>query len=317
VRCGLALKIGDPERASELIRSSIASFEAQGDRCGRAMASFRLSELAEARGDYDEAVSAATLAYEATLVYGGRAFNTSTSATRLGNLAALQGRFDDAATWHADALTRAREGAYPGALAQALGGIAHAAYLQGRLDDAEEGHREALAVYESAESVEGVASTLVALGFIAAARGDHHTASDLHLRSLSEASRGSDRRATALAIEGLAGARAAGGDGREAAVLLGAAAEIRRDSGAPLLTTPASGVSSTLERVRALVDAQELEAARREGAARAEEIVEQLLTVPTVDSPGSPSPLWRSGLDEIEEVDDQDVVRELREVRRT
>ena len=128
------------------------------------MASFRLSELAEARGDYDEAIAAATLAYEATLVYGGRAFNTSTSATRVGNLAALQHRFDDAATWHADALSP-REGAYPGALAQALGGIAHAAYLQGRLDDAEEGHREALAVYEAAESVEGVASTLAALRF--------------------------------------------------------------------------------------------------------------------------------------------------------
>jgi tetratricopeptide (TPR) repeat protein len=271
------LKIGDPERASELIRNSIASFEAQGDRRGRAMASFRLSELAEARGDYDEAISAATSAYEATLVYGGRAFNTSTSATRVGNLAALQNRFDDAEKWHTDALTRAREGAYPGALAQALGGIAHAAYLQGRLDDAEEGHREALVVYEAAESVEGVASTLVALGFIAAARGDHRTANDLHLRSLREASRGSDRRAAALAVEGLAAAHAANGEGRDAAVFLGVAAEIRRDSGAPLLTTPESGIDATMEQVRALLTEQELDAALREGATHADEIVGTML----------------------------------------
>jgi tetratricopeptide (TPR) repeat protein len=260
-----------------LIHSSIASFEEQGDHRGRAMASFRLSELAEARGDYDEAIAAATLAYEATLVYGGRAFNTSTSATRVGNLAALQHRFDDAATWHADALSRAREGAYPGALAQALGGIAHAAYLQGRLDRSEEGHREALAVYEAAESVEGVASTLAALGFIAAARGDHRTASHLHLRSLKEASRGNDRRATALAVEGLAAARATSGDGREAAVLLGVAAEIRRGSGAPLLTTPDSEVATTMATVQALLTAPELDAAMGEGAAHADEIVDSML----------------------------------------
>jgi hypothetical protein len=122
-----------------------------------------------------------------------------------------------------------------------------------------------------------MASTLVALGFIAAARGDHRTANGLHLRSLREASRGSDRRATALAVEGLAAAHAASGEGRDAAVLLGVAAEIRRDSGAPLLTTPESGIDATMEQVRALLTERELDAALCEGAAHANEIVGRML----------------------------------------
>ncbi len=42
-----------------------------------------------------------------------------------------------------------------------------------------------------------------------------------------EAALGSDRRAMALAVEGLAGAQAASGDGADAARLLGVAAELR------------------------------------------------------------------------------------------
>ena len=84
---------------------------------------------------------AATAAYETFLAFGVQAFNASTLATRLGNLAAGQGRFDEASDWHDQALSRAREGAYPGAIAQALSGMARAASLQGHADDAEAWHR--------------------------------------------------------------------------------------------------------------------------------------------------------------------------------
>ena len=276
-RSGLALKVGDPVGATELLRHSITGFEGEGDRCGAAIVAIRLSELAEGRGDLELAIASATSAYDAIMGFGARAFNASTLATRLGNLAALQARFDDAAEWHAKALDRAHEGAYAGAIAQALSGMAHAAARQEHLDEAELRHREALAVYEASGSVEGVASSLAALGFIATARGDHRAGRELHTRSLREASRGNDRRATAHAVEGIAGAAARAGDGRNAALLLGAAAEIRRAGGGPLPAAPTSETQRTEEQARALIGEDDVATARAEGAVRADEIVERLL----------------------------------------
>ena len=60
-------------------------------------------------------------------------------------------------------------------------------------------------------------------------------------------------------------------------MLLGVAAEIRRDSGAPLLTTPDSQVATTMATIQALLTAPELDAAMGEGAAHADEIVDSML----------------------------------------
>ena len=172
VRSGLTLKMGDRERALTLLRRSFAAFETVGDGWGAAIASIRLSELAEARGDYDDARTHATSAYEAVMLVGPRTFNASMLAARLGNLSALQGRFDEAREWHDTALVRGSRGCLRGAEAQTLSGMAHAAYREGHLGEAESRHREALAVYERSGSVEGTAASLAALGFIATARGD-------------------------------------------------------------------------------------------------------------------------------------------------
>ena len=55
VRSGLVNKAGDPAAAAELLRSSVAASTAEGDQCAAAIAAIRLGELAELRGDYDEA----------------------------------------------------------------------------------------------------------------------------------------------------------------------------------------------------------------------------------------------------------------------
>jgi predicted ATPase/DNA-binding SARP family transcriptional activator len=282
VRSGLRLKMGDPEQALMLLRRSFVGFETVGDGWGSAIASIRLSELAEAQGDYAEARTRATSAYEAVMVVGPRTFNASMLAARLGNLAALQGRFDEAEDWYDSALVRAREGAYVGAEAQTLSGMAHAAFRQGHLDDAETRHREALAVYEASGSVEGAASSLAALGFIATLREDYPSAVDLHRRSLHEAARSNDRRAVALAIEGLAGARANEGDGQRAAVLLGAAAEIRRHAGGSLPSAHDADADHTAELIGSLLEPAELAAAQRAGAEHCDEIVDQLLSASDV-----------------------------------
>jgi len=276
VRSGLVLKMGDAERAAELLRRSITGFSEEGDRYGTAIASIRLGELAELRGDYDEAISATTLAYDATISAGPGA-NASILATRLGNLAALQGRFDDAAAWHATGLSRARELVFPGPAAQALSGMAVAAVQQGRVDDGETLHREALDAYEGVGSVEGVAFTYACLGMLATSRGDAHAAADLHGRSLMNAARGHERRAMALAVEGLAGVRAMVGDGADAAVLLGVAAELR---GGAIVVAP--WLQAERDRVvgvsKALVGESAYDAAYRSGGEQAETVVARLVS---------------------------------------
>ena len=172
VRSGLALKMGDAERAAELLRGSVAGFAEEGDRYGQAIASIRLGELAELRGDYDEAIALTTFAYEGTMSTGPGA-NASILATRLGNLAALQGRFDDAADVARDRAVAGPGVGLPGpgrAGAERHGGgrrpCRAASTRPRRL------HREALAAYEAVGSVEGAAFTYACLGFLATKRGD-------------------------------------------------------------------------------------------------------------------------------------------------
>jgi hypothetical protein len=169
-----------------------------------------------------------TFAYHVTTSIGPGA-NASILATRLGNLAADQGRFEDARTWHQTALSRATELGFPGPAAQAISGMAVAAGMQGDIQEAERLHRDALAAYESVGSVEGAAFSDACLGFLATRRGEGAAALGLHQRSLANAAQGNERRAMALAVEGSAGAHAACGDAANAALLLGVATELRSE----------------------------------------------------------------------------------------
>ena len=168
-----------------------------------------------------------TFAYQVTTSIGPGA-NASILATRLGNLAANQGDFEDARMWHQTALSRARELGFPGPAAQAISGMAVAAGMQGDLHQAERLHREALAAYESVGSVEGVAFTEACLGFLATRRGDGAAALELHHRSLANAAQGNERRAMALAVEGSAGAHAACGDAVEGSAVVGCRRRVAR-----------------------------------------------------------------------------------------
>jgi tetratricopeptide (TPR) repeat protein len=202
-RAGLAVHNGDLDMATALLRRSIAGYEAEGDELGKAFGTPRLGELAELRGDYEEAVAATESAYATVSAVGATGFQASRLAVRLGNLASLQGDHDAADRWHTGALTNAREGGFLRAVAEALAGQGDAAARQGRLHEAEELQREALEEYRAMRSVVGQASTLAALGGLAVARGDLDAAEALYRESLEHASTSDDRRAMALAAEGL------------------------------------------------------------------------------------------------------------------
>ena len=266
---------GTPRAPQELLRASVTAFSEVGDRYGESIASIRLGELAELRGDYDDAIALTTFAYEGTMSTGLGA-NSSILATRLGNLAALQGRFADAAMWHSTALTRAHELIFPGPAAQALSGMAVAAHLQGERERAEALHRDALAAYEAVGSVEGAAFSLACLGLLAIDRGDAPTASELCRRSLIKADLGSERRAIALAVELLAASRALAGDGESAAVLLGASAALRGSGivSPPWLRSAREHAEAT---ARGIIGDSNYDAAERSGREEAGSVVARLV----------------------------------------
>jgi hypothetical protein len=152
-------------------------------------------------------------------------------ATRLGSLAALQGQFEEAATWHERGLSRARDNEFPGAIAQAFSGMGETARLAGDLAAANSYHREALARFEATGSVEGAVFSLACLGLIATTDGEPTTAIELLTASLVRAAASSDRRGVAMAVEGLADAHACLGETLIAARILGAADALRDEIG--------------------------------------------------------------------------------------
>lgn len=278
VRSGLVHKAGDPQRATELLRASVAGFTLLQDQCGTAIASIRLGELAELRGDYAEARSSTLFAYNAVMVSGAKSFNGSILATRLGNIAALQGNFDEAAEWHDLGLRRARDGEFPGAIAQAFSGMGEAARRSGQLGPAVAYHREALSRFEASGSIEGASFSLACLGLITTEQGDPGLAIDLHTKSLVKAHGSSDHRGVAFALQGLAGAHAARDDAGEAAALLGAAEALRERIGGPPPLAQCGGVERAEQRARAQLGEQVYTSEHIRGRADAAAFVARLVS---------------------------------------
>jgi predicted ATPase/DNA-binding SARP family transcriptional activator len=276
VRSGLVNKAGDPAAATALLRSSVAGSTAEGDQCATAIAAIRLGELAELRGDYDEATSATLLAYNTVMVAGSKSFNASMLATRLGNLAALQGRFDEAAMWHERGLSRARENELPGAIAQAFSGMGEAARRAGDLAAANSYHREALARFETSGSVEGAVFSLACLGLIATTDGDPATAIELLTASLVRAVGSSDRRGVAMAVEGLADAHAMRDEALFTARILGAADALREEVGGAPPISQRGCVDRAESVARSQLDADLYDAEHARGYANAHSIVSSL-----------------------------------------
>lgn len=277
-RSGLVNKAGDPAAAAGLLRASLAAATAEGDQCLAAIGSIRLGELAELRGDYAEATTATLAAYTALTATGPNSFNASMLATRLGNLAALQGQFDTAANWHEIGLRRARDNEFPGALAQAFSGMGEAARRAGDFAAATSYHREALARFEATGSIEGAVFSLTCLGLIATTEGEPRVALE-HLRtSLARAYESSDRRGVAMAVEGLADAHAALVEASLAARLLGAADALRDEIGGGPPTPQRGCVDRAEQAARSSLDDAAFESEHARGRNDAHLIVAELLS---------------------------------------
>ena len=120
------------------------------DRLGRlgnpwaAATSLRqLADLAILRGSYDDAISALREAVSGLTAVGAAAI-TSMLTARLGYLCSVQGRFDEADRWHAQALATAERQRHLPMLVFAYNSKGVTLRRRGLLDEAEQCHHLAL-----------------------------------------------------------------------------------------------------------------------------------------------------------------------------
>ncbi|KOX27607.1 ATPase [Saccharothrix sp. NRRL B-16348] len=212
---------------------SMALFTEVGDRWGRLHATFALGTHAEVVGDYDRATD---LHREGLRIAEelGLSTDVADKLSALGRIALLTGDHEQADELHECARAQAVAQGYTIGEEFAELGLALSLRRQGRFDEAEALLRKWLTYDRRLESDMAIALIVAELGFIAEQRGDADTARTLHLEGLAAARNAADPRAVALALEGLAGAEALAGDHGRAARLLGAAAALREEAGAPL-----------------------------------------------------------------------------------
>jgi predicted ATPase/DNA-binding SARP family transcriptional activator len=211
----------------------MALFTEVGDRWGQLHLTFGLGTHAEVVGDYDRA---AELHRDGLRIAEELGLSTEVSykLSALGRIALLTGDHEQADELHERARLQAVAQGYTIGEEFAELGLALSARRQGHFDEAETLLRKWLDYDRRLESDMAIALILAELGFIAEQRGDAEAACALHLEGLAAARKAADPRAVALALEGLAGVEALCGDHERAARLLGAAAALRAQVGAPL-----------------------------------------------------------------------------------
>ncbi len=241
-----ALSRSDLDAMARHGERSMALFTEAGDRWGQLHATFGLGTHAEVVGDYDRA---AELHRDGLRIAEELGLNTEVSdkLSALGRIAVLTGDHEQADELHECARLQAVEQGYTIGEEYAELGLALSARRQGRFDEAEARLRKWLVYDRRLESDMAIALIVAELGFIAEQRGDAEAACALHREGLAAARKAADPRAVALALEGLAGVEALCGAHERSARLLGAAAALRAQVGAPL----PSGERGDVDRIAA------------------------------------------------------------------
>ncbi|MET7746370.1 BTAD domain-containing putative transcriptional regulator [Streptomyces sp. NPDC005385] len=236
LRATLALVRGDLAGLGRDGLRSAELFRELGDCWGELQTVSPLAALAEIKGAYADAESRQ---YEGLWMARELGLEAEVSArlSGLGRLSLLARDWDRARDLHEQARRIAAEQGYKYGEIHSVMGLALGARRAGDLDEAETHLLRIRDGYADVSSRAGDHLLLAELGFIAELRGDAKGAATHHLEGLEIARLLAEPRALALSLEGLAGAAALPGQGRNAACaaeLLGAAAAARSRAGAPL-----------------------------------------------------------------------------------
>ncbi len=264
---------GDYGRAEALYAESLALKRDLRDTRGVANSLSNLGRLALQRGDDDRAVAL----HEESLTLSRGLDDTASvalSLNSLGEVALYQGAYARATPLLEESIALARAVGDKRGLAFALNNLGDVALRHGDYARAEACQEESLAVRRLLGNEEGVAISLAGLGDIALAQGDDRRAATMYAESLSLLRASDD---TALAIPILEKVAALVGSARDsraqlrpdalarAAQLLGAAARLRDEIGAPLLPVTRGDNERDVERVRTALGEGAFAAAWEEG----------------------------------------------------
>jgi len=270
---------GEYGRAEMLYAESLALKREVGDRRGITTSLSNLGRLALQQGDDERAVTL----HEESLALSrglGDTGSVALSLNSLGEVALYQGAYARATPLLEESIALARAVGDKRGLAFALNNLGDVALRQDDVARATACQEESLAVRRLLGNEEGVAVSLAGLGDIAHAQGDDRRAATMYAESLSLLRASDD---TALAIPILEKVAALFGSARDAraqprmdalvraARLLGAAARLRDEIGAPLLPVTRSDNERDVERVRTALGEGAFAAAWGEGQALSRE----------------------------------------------
>lgn len=230
VRGIAAMSDGRLADAESAYRRSIGHLRKAGDEWAAGVVYQRMAEVAERKGDFD----GAAIALEAAVLRSADVPNRFAQALLQGQLASArlgQGRLEEAAVLADEAVGRAKGHFHAAVHPQANHIRGRIALRRGQPEAAEGDLKLAMERYRSQRYHALEAMCLSDLGRVAAAREDRDGALRLHAEAVVVAGQTEDPMVTLSALEGLALALAADGQGERAGRTLGAA-DALRDAGA-------------------------------------------------------------------------------------
>jgi predicted ATPase len=274
LRTTVGLDIGDVDLAVKAGTMALNRFRELEDMWGVAGVLGDLAETARRRGDYRAAVAMCEESLALARAHGVR-YVEQQELLRLGNLFTLLGEHDRAAKLHQESLALANRIGNRVDAACAYDGMGLLARRRGDPALAAQYHRKALAIYRelgrrtSTRVLPGLvqALSLSSLGYCQEMLGDLAEAERCHREALAMARERGATLTIALGIEGLAGVAAARGHAERAARLLGSAAAIRAQMGAPVVQPERADVDRASTSARRALGHKAFDHAYRDGQA--------------------------------------------------
>ena len=262
----LLTKQGQYAEASTWLDRARRGFEATGDRAGVAQTLQHKGTLLARQGDYEESLRA----YEESLSIRQELndqFNIANLLNNMAIVARFRRDFQKAQSLIEEALSIRERLGNRWAIGMSLNNLGNLALGQGDLAEARTRMEQALSIWRQIGDRWAIANTLTGLGEVFGEAKDYETSRAYFSESLAINREIGDRLALAYLFEALGSLAAAQSDPERAMQLVGVAATLRADIGAPLPPAEAARLQDRLMAARGLLSEESLHAAEATGRA--------------------------------------------------
>jgi WD40 repeat protein/tetratricopeptide (TPR) repeat protein len=284
-----ARAVGNYRRATELTEDALARHRALGDRGslsigGLGFSLYELGLVLREQGDFARAAALFEECVELHREIGDRE-GMSIGLLGLGDVARDQGDAAGVQQYCEESLAILRRLGAQWAIGFALNNLALGAYLDGNLTRAMALISESVSLFRAQQADASLAEVLVTLGLILRAQGDVAAAHKALTEALRLARVVGPRLLVAAALEGLAGVMDQSGQADPAVRLLGAAAALRAQMGAPIRPADRLDVERVLATARSSLGPATFAAVWSEAREQPlEQLLSTLPSTPLLDS---------------------------------